>query len=216
MLVYASLGDLNPLAVVLAAAALVFVLIRLTLTFRQNVGMLRASRDEALTDALTGLGNRRALTRALDEALPDGHRTCSRSSTSTASSTTTTPSATRPATSCSRGSAPAWSASSTAAAGRSGWAATSSACCSGGDDADTLVEGAARSLSAEGEGYWVGCSYGFIRLPDEAADSDSAMRIADQRMYASKNAGRMSAARQAHDVLLAVLGSARSRPGRAG
>ena len=40
-----------------------FVMIRLTLTFRQNVGMLRASRDEALTDALTGLGNRRALTR---------------------------------------------------------------------------------------------------------------------------------------------------------
>ena len=33
------------------------------------------------------------------------------------------------------------------------------------------------------------------------------MRIADQRMYASKNAGRMSAARQARDVLLAVLGS---------
>ena len=28
--------------------------------------MLRASRDEALTDALTGLGNRRALTSALD------------------------------------------------------------------------------------------------------------------------------------------------------
>ena len=28
------------------------------------------------------------------------------------------------------------------------------------------------------------------------------MRIADQRMYAPKNAGRMSAARQAHDVLL--------------
>ena len=71
LLVYASMGDLNPLAVALAAAALVFVMIRLTLTFRQNVGMLRASRDEALTDALTGLGNRRALTRALEEVLPD-------------------------------------------------------------------------------------------------------------------------------------------------
>ena len=35
--------------------------------------MLRASRGEALTDALTGLGNRRALTRALDELLPAGH-----------------------------------------------------------------------------------------------------------------------------------------------
>ncbi len=33
--------------------------------------MLRASRTEALTDALTGLGNRRALTRELAELLPE-------------------------------------------------------------------------------------------------------------------------------------------------
>ena len=43
----------------------------LDLTFRENAGMLRASRDEALTDALTGLGNRRALTRDLERALAD-------------------------------------------------------------------------------------------------------------------------------------------------
>ena len=36
---------------------------RTMLTFRDNVAMLRASRDEAPTDALTGLGNRRALAR---------------------------------------------------------------------------------------------------------------------------------------------------------
>src|SRR3954468_7335615 len=71
LLLYASTGALNPLAVGLSGAALVFVMIRLTLTFRQNLGMLRASRDEALTDALTGLGNRRALTRDLDDALLD-------------------------------------------------------------------------------------------------------------------------------------------------
>src|SRR4051794_36738035 len=74
LLLYASTGDLNPLAVVLSGAALVFVMIRLTLTFRQNVTMLRDSRDEALTDVLTGLGNRRALTRELDDALPDVQR----------------------------------------------------------------------------------------------------------------------------------------------
>ena len=109
LLVYGSLGDLNFLAVGLAAAALVFVMIRLTLTFRQNVGMLRTTRDEALTDALTGLGNRRALTRALDDAVQEAapeSPTCSRSSISTASSTTTTPSAIPPATCSWRGWAP--------------------------------------------------------------------------------------------------------------
>src|SRR3954453_628207 len=54
LLLYASTGTLNPLAVCLSAAALVFVMIRLTFTFRQNVGMLRASRDEAMTDMRTG------------------------------------------------------------------------------------------------------------------------------------------------------------------
>ena len=36
--------------------------------------MLAASRDEALTDALTGLGNRRALTRDLDARSPSAER----------------------------------------------------------------------------------------------------------------------------------------------
>ena len=84
-------------------------MVRLTLTFRENVAMLRASRDEALTDALTGLGNRRALARELDARLPRRRRrrrrSCSCCSTSTASSTTTTPSATPPATRCSCASA---------------------------------------------------------------------------------------------------------------
>src|SRR3954462_3378098 len=71
LLAYGCAGTLNALAVALAAATLVAVMIRLTLTFRQNGAMLRASRDEALTDSLTGLGNRRALTRELDDLLPD-------------------------------------------------------------------------------------------------------------------------------------------------
>ena len=69
LLVYAAFAPLNALAVGLAAASVGAVMVRLVLTFRENVGMLRDSRDEAITDPLTGLGNRRALARALDDAL---------------------------------------------------------------------------------------------------------------------------------------------------
>ena len=64
-LIYGCLTDMNPVAVGLSALSLVAVMARLMLTFRENVAMLRTSRDEALTDVLTGLGNRRALAREL-------------------------------------------------------------------------------------------------------------------------------------------------------
>src|SRR5215217_3853443 len=70
-LIYGCLTDVNPVAVGLSALSLVAVMARLILTFRENVAMLRTSRDEALTDVLTGLGNRRALARELACLLPD-------------------------------------------------------------------------------------------------------------------------------------------------
>ncbi len=65
--------------------------------------------------------------------------------------------------------------------------------------------GAAAALSEHGEGFDIGCSYGAIELPREADDVAEALRIADQRMYAQKNAGRTSASRQSKDVLLRAL-----------
>ncbi len=65
ILVLAALASLNAVAVLLAAASLLAVFARLILSLRENAGMLVASREEALTDALSGLGNRRALNRDL-------------------------------------------------------------------------------------------------------------------------------------------------------
>jgi diguanylate cyclase (GGDEF)-like protein len=48
-------------------------------------------------------------------------------------------------------------------------------------------------------------SYGFALLPREARDPSSALRIVDQRMYAQKDDRRASTKRQARDLLLAVL-----------
>ncbi|WP_308220304.1 bifunctional diguanylate cyclase/phosphodiesterase [Kineococcus sp. TRM81007] len=58
---------LHPVAVALAAATVVAALGRLLLTFRQ-VANLAESRELALTDEVTGLGNRRAVYRAVEEA----------------------------------------------------------------------------------------------------------------------------------------------------
>jgi two-component system cell cycle response regulator len=208
LLVYGSLSDLNFLAVALAAAALVFVMVRLTLTFRQNVGMLRASRDEAMTDALTGLGNRRALTLALDEAFAgdaplvlalfdlDGFKHYNDTFGHPAGDVLLT---------------------RLGANLRQYLGTRGTVFRMGGDefcalftvhpgvDKVELLDGAALALSEQGEGFWIGASYGSINVPAEAADAAEALRIADQRMYAQKHAGRTSASKQSKDVLLSAL-----------
>src|SRR4051794_30296444 len=59
---------INALALWFASASIALVVARFALTFRENLRMLRSSEAEATTDALTGLGNRRALVRDLDDA----------------------------------------------------------------------------------------------------------------------------------------------------
>ncbi|RKS71381.1 diguanylate cyclase (GGDEF)-like protein [Motilibacter peucedani] len=60
LLVLDHVHPLHPVAFVLAAATVVLALLRLVVTFRE-VASLANSRELALTDELTGLGNRRAL-----------------------------------------------------------------------------------------------------------------------------------------------------------
>ena len=71
LLVYDHFVRINTLAMVLASATVAAVIVRAVLTFRERVRLLAASREEALTDALTGLGNRRRFMLELDAAL--GH-----------------------------------------------------------------------------------------------------------------------------------------------
>src|SRR5439155_25473471 len=63
----------HPLAVALAAGTIVLVLARTRLTFRENTLLLERRHTESVTDALTGLGNRRKLLADLHALLAVGH-----------------------------------------------------------------------------------------------------------------------------------------------
>ena len=210
LLVYGAVAGINPLAVALAAASLLAVMARATVTFRDNVAMLSASRDEALTDALTGLGNRRALARALDELLPrarperplvlalfdlDGFKHYNDSFGHPAGD----------ALLVRLGANLAAYLHGRGHAFRMGGDEFCVVFETAGESSDAIVRGAAAALSEQGDGFTVRCSYGAISLPEETSSAADALRIADQRMYASKHAGRMSAGRQSRDVLLRVL-----------
>ena len=210
MLIYGSLADLNPLAVALSALALVAVMARLMLTFRENVSILQTSRGEALTDALTGLGNRRALARELAVRLPDtddarplvlvlfdldgfkhyndtfGHPAGDALLVRLGANLSTY-------------------LSGRGVAFRMGGDEFCALFHPGDEVADPIIAGAASALTDHGEGFTVTCSYGAIVLPREAVDATEALRIADQRMYAQKNAGRTSATRQSKAVLVRAL-----------
>jgi diguanylate cyclase (GGDEF)-like protein len=84
----------------------------------------------------------------------------------------------------------------------------------GGDEFCALLHGhcgedmltaCARALSAEGEGFSIGSSYGSVMLPTEASDTDHALQLADERMYAHKESSRASAGRQTRDLALQIL-----------
>src|SRR4029077_9611908 len=69
ILVYDHFININLLAVVLATATLLLVVVRLAVTFRENRRLFELTHQEAITDALTGLGNRRRLVTDLEHRL---------------------------------------------------------------------------------------------------------------------------------------------------
>jgi diguanylate cyclase (GGDEF)-like protein len=68
-----------------------------------------------------------------------------------------------------------------------------------------VVEAASAALREEGDGFSIGASHGSVLLPTDTRDPSDALRIADTRMYANKGLVRTSAGRQTADVLLSLL-----------
>jgi diguanylate cyclase (GGDEF)-like protein len=75
----------------------------------------------------------------------------------------------------------------------------------GDEGAGDTIQRAATALTELGDGFAVRSSHGVAHIPSEAAEPDAALRLADQRMYDQKGLGRASAKRQSRDVLLQAL-----------
>jgi diguanylate cyclase (GGDEF)-like protein len=201
----------NIVSLTTAAAALAVAITRMTIVFKQNIGMIGSTHQEAMTDSLTGLGNRRRLMRELEEACekatPDeplaviifdlngfkqyndtfGH--------------------------------PAGDAL-LARLGRSLETAIVGGCAYrlGGDEFCVLVSCRNDSpeaitnrlipaLSERGEGFTIGTAAGWSVIPGEETTPSAALRRADIRMYENKSIGRGSeGGRLTGKVLLTALG----------
>ena len=199
-------------AILVLLSAFGFFFIRAQRLKREKGGLLAASREEALTDALTGLGNRRALLNDLEAQFPeagpgeevmlalfdlDGFKQYNDTFGHPAGDALLTRFGARLATTVE---------------------ATGTAYRMGGDefclltrangDGEALVLDAAASLSDYGGAFEIGCSYGTVLSPTETSIPAEALRLADQRMYGRK-AARAPASRQSADVLLQVLSERR-------
>jgi two-component system cell cycle response regulator len=208
--VYGNLhGQLTPLALVLAIATVLAVCVHLMMTVRENIAMLVGSRRLALTDPLTGLGNRRQL-------MEDLHVACRRASAGEAwqlvlydlngfkryNDTFGHPAGDAllarlsdrlQAIVASHGAAYRMGGDEFCVLFRGASGASGAA----------LVQASVTALSERGPGFSIGAAHGVVSIPPQGSDPASVMQLADQRLYRRKDETReASAVQQLRDVLL--------------
>jgi diguanylate cyclase (GGDEF)-like protein len=211
LLVYDHWATVDGAAVLLAALCMLAVIVRTAMTFGENMRMLSSSRHEAMTDALTGLGNRRRLMADLDRefehidpASPralaifdlDGFKRYNDNFGHPAGDALLArlgrnlEGAIRPY----------------GRAYRLGGDEFCALVATDAPGAEAIVAAAQVALSEQGKGFVVTASYGTVLLPFEATDTSTAMQIADQRLYGHKGERRSTQiGQQTRDVLMQML-----------
>ena len=203
LLVFGNIASINLPALALATLCVIAVVARMGLSFAE-------SRRESLSDALTGLPNRRRLIRDLRERAPAARRD-------------------RPAGLVffdlngfkgynDRFGHPAGDALLVRLSHRLARAVEGHGVAyrMGGDEFCGLLQPGARTiaqvvagclaaLTEAGDGFAIDASHGLVLLPEDESDPERALMVADQRMYARKHRSRVPAERQTTDALLQVL-----------
>jgi diguanylate cyclase (GGDEF)-like protein len=72
-------------------------------------------------------------------------------------------------------------------------------------DAEDVLEAAIDALSEHGDGFSITTAFGVAYLPEDAATAPDALKLADQRMYAQKQSARPSPGDQSAQVLVNAL-----------
>jgi two-component system cell cycle response regulator len=209
LLAAGSFVPIGAAAVACGVACLLAVLLRLLITFGQNTEILALTETKAVTDALTGLANRRRLMADLEQAV------------------SASPPETKVLALYDLDGFKAYNDSFGHPAGddlllRLGQklaAAVEPHGCAyrlGGDEfcilattrtvaAEALCKGAEAALTERGQGFAVTASWGKVLIPVEVTTSTDALRVADRRMYAKKGRRADSARSQTRGVLLRML-----------
>ena len=200
---------LNLLAVLLATATLLTVVVRLVGTFRENRRLLQLSTHEAITDSLTGLGNRRLLIQDLDQALNDpvpgdpcllvifdldGFKSYNDTFGHPAGD----------ALLVLLGEKLASVAPEGGAAYRLGGDEFCLLASATFGTAEALIDASYEALKEHGDGFEVTSSFGAVLLPADAADAREALRVADERLYAQKHR-KQSRRDRPHEALMQTL-----------
>jgi len=206
VLLAASQLPVHPVALVLASGTIVLVLARTAISFRENGQLLEHSRHEALTDALTGLANRRKLLIDLEDELDrardgeprrlllfdlNGFKAYNDTFGHPAGDALLARLATK----------------LVAAVGPAGDAYRM-----GGDEFCVLLPAeepelhqVAEALCESGEGFMVTSAYGTAVIPDDATTVSTALSVADKRLYAHKELLAEIRRGTAHEPLLRTL-----------
>jgi diguanylate cyclase (GGDEF)-like protein len=209
LLAIGSFVPIGAVAVGLGVACLAAVLARLLITFDQNTRMLAASQDEALTDPLTGLANRRGLMTDLESVVTatppesmvlalfdlDGFNAYNDSFGHPAGDDLLR----RLGRQLARAMEPVGTAYRLGGDEFCILASTRTA------PAATICEAAEQALSDRGQGFSIGATWGKVVIPVEVVSPTDALRLADRRMYAKKGRRADSARSQTRSVLLSVL-----------
>jgi two-component system cell cycle response regulator len=70
---------------------------------------------------------------------------------------------------------------------------------------EAVVQRCVDALGEQGDGFSITSSHGCVLVPTEAADSDLAMQLADERMYQDKDSTALSVGQQTRNLALRML-----------